>query len=219
MTRPCRYLSRHYRALFVIKKKTSCVVRGPYVRYYLYSREPNKAGNARLCSLQDFLIGSFVFKHLTGTTASVYASRRAANAPRQLYFTALEPFLSWEWLQTGFVASLTLEMYLKGGFALRYRKNNAVSVQVSDFVYFRAFIRRQLTAFPSYILDLWDELLARISFRLLVDWAVRADVIGKVPAVVQQKSLEWGYTKSKHAHHGYQFRRPPKRMFAKQYCR
>jgi hypothetical protein len=64
---------------------------------------------------------------------------------------------------------LTLEMYLKGGFSLRYKKNNAVSVGVSDFVYFRAFIRRQLTVFPPYIMDIWDELLARVSFRLLVD--------------------------------------------------
>ena len=81
-------------------------------------------------------------------------------------------------------------MYLKGGFALRYRKNNSVSVQVSDFVYFRIYIRQLLGPFPPYIIDLWEELFSRVSFRLLVDWAVRGDLVGRVPAVVIQKSYE-----------------------------
>jgi hypothetical protein len=94
MIRPLKYLSKYYKPLVAIKKKHSCDIRGPSVRYYLYSREPNRAGSARLRVLQDFAAGSFIFKHLTGSTASVCASKRAPNAPSKLYFASHEPFLS-----------------------------------------------------------------------------------------------------------------------------
>jgi hypothetical protein len=96
MTKPTLYISKYYRSLLVVKKKKSNGIRGPSVRYYLYSKESNKAGSARLRMLQDFAIGSFVFKHLTGATASVHASARATNKPSQFYFISREPFLSWE---------------------------------------------------------------------------------------------------------------------------